>query len=101
LFSNDVTKSCLRKRVADSIYVIGSLFAELQGMHTTIKLSERAAESPDYAALLLMLSYVEAECLRIGAADAARHAAMAAAMMPAVDGPPVAPAHRPYSRHLH
>ena len=29
-----------------------------------------------------MLSYVEAECLRIGAADAAKHAALAAAMMP-------------------
>jgi len=29
-----------------------------------------------------MLSYVEAECLRIGAADAAKHAALAAALVP-------------------
>ncbi len=36
----------------------------------------------DHAALRLMLSYVEAECLRIGAMDAARHAALAAALMP-------------------
>lgn len=36
----------------------------------------------DHDALRLMLSYVEAECLRIGATDAARHAALAAALMP-------------------
>jgi hypothetical protein len=41
------------------------------------------SESVDHAALRLMLSYVEAECLRIGATDAARHAALAAALMPA------------------
>jgi hypothetical protein len=29
-----------------------------------------------------MLSYVEAECLRMGATDAARHAALAASLMP-------------------
>jgi hypothetical protein len=39
-------------------------------------------DAVDQAALRMMLSYVEAECLRIGAMDAARHAAMAAALMP-------------------
>ncbi len=29
-----------------------------------------------------MLSYVEAECLRMGATDAARHAALAASLVP-------------------
>lgn len=37
----------------------------------------------DPAALRMMLCYVEAECRRIGANDAARHAALAAALMPA------------------
>lgn len=36
----------------------------------------------DQVALRMMLSYVEAECLRIGATDAARHAALAASLMP-------------------
>jgi len=48
--------------------------------------ADRAAvdrEGVDHAALRLMLSYVEAECLRIGATDAARHAALAAALLPA------------------
>ncbi|WP_165694182.1 hypothetical protein [Teichococcus deserti] len=31
---------------------------------------------------MLMLTYVEAECLRLGAADSAHHAAMAAALLP-------------------
>ncbi|HYZ34170.1 MAG TPA: hypothetical protein VE684_18005 [Crenalkalicoccus sp.] len=35
----------------------------------------------DHAALLLMLSYVEAECRRIGASDAARYAALAARLV--------------------
>ncbi|WP_149539761.1 hypothetical protein [Siccirubricoccus phaeus] len=51
-------------------------------------------ESVDRAALRLMLNYVEAECLRIGATEAARHAALAAAMMP----PPVPPAPLPLPR---
>ena len=42
--------------------------------------AERA--SIDHEAIRLMLSYVEAECLRIGATDAARHAALAAALVP-------------------
>ena len=37
------------------------------------------------ASLRLMLSYVEAECLQNGAADAAKHAALAAALMPGFD----------------
>jgi len=42
----------------------------------------------DQIALRLMLTYVEAECLRIGATDAARHAALAAALMPGRDAGP-------------
>ena len=37
----------------------------------------------DHTALVLMLAYVEAECRRLGAEAAARHAAMAAALVPA------------------
>jgi hypothetical protein len=44
--------------------------------------AETETDPIDHAALRLMLSYVEAECLRIGATDAARHAALAAALMP-------------------
>jgi hypothetical protein len=51
---------------------------------------EAETESTDHAALRLMLSYVEAECLRIGAIDAARHAALAASLMPEF-GLPVKP----------
>ena len=70
-------------------------------MRVATKLSEPEAETPDYAALRLMLSYVEAECLRIGAADAARHAALAAAMMPAVGVPLAARPRRLFGRNLH
>lgn len=45
-------------------------------------MAEVEREGVDQAALRLMLSYVEAECLRIGATDAARHAALAAALVP-------------------
>ena len=38
----------------------------------------------DQNALLLMLSYVEAECRRLGAAQAAEHAAAAASCLPHV-----------------
>ncbi|MCO6415273.1 hypothetical protein JYK14_03660 [Siccirubricoccus sp. KC 17139] len=44
--------------------------------------TETDSDSVDRAALKMMLSYVEAECLRIGATEAAHHAALAAAMMP-------------------
>lgn len=70
-------------------------------MHATFKPLDHKVASPDYAALRLMLSYVEAECRRIGAADAARHAAMAAAMMPACDAPSADPLQRPVGCHLH
>jgi hypothetical protein len=36
----------------------------------------------DRSALMMMLAYVEAECRRLGAEAAARHAAMAAALVP-------------------
>jgi hypothetical protein len=40
------------------------------------------SDATDRTALLLILEYVEAECRRLGADAAARHAALAAAMMP-------------------
>lgn len=43
------------------------------------------AETSDRTALLMMLAYVEAECRRLGAEAAARHAAMAAALVPEFD----------------
>jgi hypothetical protein len=42
----------------------------------------------DRSALLMMLAYVEAECRRLGADAAARHAAMAAALVPDRSAPP-------------
>jgi hypothetical protein len=46
----------------------------------------KAPTTPDdRSALVLMLTYVEAECRRLGAEAAAQHAAMAAALVP----PPV------------
>jgi hypothetical protein len=39
-------------------------------------------QGEDRSALVLMLTYVEAECRRLGADAAARHAAMAAALVP-------------------
>lgn len=44
--------------------------------------AEADIETANHSSLRLMLSYVEAECLRIGATDAARHAALAASFMP-------------------
>jgi hypothetical protein len=35
----------------------------------------------DRTALMLMLSYIEAECQTLGAADSARHIALAAALL--------------------
>ncbi|MDN3564789.1 hypothetical protein ACFQY5_15740 [Paeniroseomonas aquatica] len=66
--------------------------------------AEADPETPDHSALRLMLSYVEAECLRIGATEAARHAALAASLMPSAATPatphPAAPT-RPRSARLH
>ena len=55
-------------------------------MRAGLKLGAAAeADDTTTASLRLMLSYVEAECLRIGAADAAKHAALAAALMPGLE----------------
>jgi hypothetical protein len=54
---------------------------------------EGQAEGVDRSALLLMLSYIEAECRRLGATEAAHHAALAAAHVPhCQEGTPVAAA---------
>jgi len=50
-------------------------------MRAATEALEAEADSADHSALRLMLSYVEAECLRIGALEAARHAALAAALV--------------------
>ena len=54
-------------------------------MRIGIKLGAAQGDDTTTASLRLMLSYVEAECLRIGAADAAKHAALAAALMPELE----------------
>ncbi|MDO9709082.1 hypothetical protein [Paracraurococcus lichenis] len=51
-------------------------------MRAAPQVVEAEADTTDQSALRLMLSYVEAECLRMGAMDAARHAALAASLMP-------------------
>lgn len=51
-------------------------------MSAVAERAEVDRDAVDHAALRMMLSYVEAECLRIGAVDAARHAALAAALVP-------------------
>lgn len=43
-------------------------------------------DSRDRNALVMMLAYVEAECRRLGAEAAARHAAMAASLVPTLSG---------------
>jgi hypothetical protein len=43
-------------------------------------------DSRDRNALVMMLTYVEAECRRLGADAAARHAAMAASLVPTLTG---------------
>lgn len=49
------------------------------------KLAE--TEATDRSAVVLILEYVEAECRRLGADAAARHAALAAAMVPGGGAP--------------
>ena len=51
----------------------------MMDMHMDAKIETKPN---DHSALLMMLAYVEAECLRLGADAAARHAAMAAALVP-------------------
>ncbi|MBW8269381.1 hypothetical protein [Caldovatus aquaticus] len=55
-------------------------------MSASIALDKRRARQVDRSALLLMLSYIEAECRRIGATAAADHAALAAALVPPGNG---------------
>jgi hypothetical protein len=62
---------------------------------------EAETETTDQSALRLMLSYVEAECLRMGATDAARHAALAASLMPEVPKLVPRPPARVRSSKLH
>lgn len=49
---------------------------------------ERDAEDTDRMALLMMLAYVETECLRMGSHEAARHAALAANLVQGGDASP-------------
>lgn len=75
-------------------------------MRDGINLGAAELDETTTASLRLMLSYVEAECLRIGASDAAKHAAMAAALMTGLDAQPSSvelsrSARRPRSSRLH
>lgn len=63
-------------------------------MRDGINLGAAEADDTTTSSLRLMLSYVEAECLRIGASDAAKHAALAAALMPGLEVQPSAHAPR-------
>ena len=51
-------------------------------MQSTQTVAPTDSEKTDQDAIALMLAYVEAECRRLGAEGAARHAALAAAMLP-------------------
>lgn len=55
------------------------------------------AEGTDRSAIIMMLTYVEAECRRLGDAEAARHAALAAAL---INGQPVTHAVETGLRHV-
>lgn len=74
-------------------------------MSAGTKLGAVDADDTTMSSLRLMLSYVEAECLRIGAADAAKHAALAAALMPGLEARAVLEAssfpRRPRNARLH
>ncbi len=74
-------------------------------MSDGINLGAVEADDTTTASLRLMLSYVEAECLRIGASDAPKHAALAAALMPGLEIQPSVDlsrsARRPRSSRLH
>jgi hypothetical protein len=48
---------------------------------------EQKQEDPDRAAILMMLSYVETECRRLGEHEAARHAAVAATLVQVTKSP--------------
>jgi hypothetical protein len=66
-----------------------ALLRRLEGLvtmecSTRVEADEKAC---DRMALLMMLAYVEAECRRLGNEAAARHAAMAAALVPRAGAP--------------
>ncbi len=67
-------------------------------MRAAPDVAEAEVDSTDHSALRLMLSYVEAECLRIGAVDAARHAALAASLMSEFQAPSVKSLSAPQAR---
>jgi hypothetical protein len=50
-------------------------------MNDEIFESQADAEGTDRSALIMMLTYVEAECRRLGNADAARYTALAASLI--------------------
>ena len=50
-------------------------------MDVVIPGSEHDEQRTDRSAILMMLAYVEAECLRLGVTEAAQHAAQAAAIL--------------------
>jgi hypothetical protein len=50
-------------------------------MDLVIHSSEHDEERIDKSAILMMLAYVEAECRRLGVAEAAQHAAQAATIL--------------------
>lgn len=52
---------------------------------------EQKQEDPDRAAILMMLSYVETECRRLGEHEAARHAAVALTLVQVSKSPDCAP----------
>ena len=71
-------------------------------MDALMNLIDTESETPDRQVLLLMLSYVEAECRRLGASDAADHAARAANSLPdiVIDATSQVPP-RPRNMRLH
>lgn len=60
---------------------------------------DHEVETDDHAALRMMLSYVAAECARIGATEAARHATLAASLVEVPAGAAVLP--RPQGSRVH
>ena len=59
-------------------------------MDAVIPGSEHDEQHTDKSAILMMLAYVEAECRRLGVAEAAQHAAQAATIL-SPSGPAAAP----------
>lgn len=66
----------------------GEAAEELPPMARHTSPSRDRQAGSDQAALSRMISYLEAECRRLGAADAALHLAMAATLLPAAPSLP-------------